>query len=99
MVVSSRGSATNKINDRLFTKVRLIRESGSEEIEFRGNIIVPWYINVLSITIKKDVIEFYLLSSYTTKISPDLDNQKLWIMGKDIKPLSEDAENEPPRIM
>jgi len=86
-------------NNRLFTKVRLIRESGSEEIEFRGNIIMPWYINVMSIIIKKDVIEFYLLSPYTTKISPDIDNQKLWIMGENIEPLSEDAEDEPPRIM
>jgi len=80
-------------------KVRLIRESGTEEIEFDGNTIMPWYINVLSMTIEKDVIELRMLGAYTTKITPDLKDKKLWIMGEGVKPQSDDARGEPSPIM
>jgi hypothetical protein len=71
-----------------------------ETIEFDGNTIMPYYINVLSITHNPDKITIRMNGKYKTRISTDYDmktkkgNDKLWIMGIDKNPVVDGGEEQ-----
>ena len=81
-------------------KVEIVNDEGTEEINIDGNTILPYYINVLSITHHPDKIVFRMLGKYHTRVSTDYNrktkkgNDKLWIMGKDKKPVTDGGEEE-----
>lgn len=81
-------------------KVEIISDEGTEEINFDGDTIMPYYINVLSIRHSQDKIVIRMLGKYHTKVSTDYDrktkkgNDKLWIMGKDKNPVLDGGEEQ-----
>ena len=62
-------------------KVRLIRDKGTEEIDFDGDTIMPYHIPVLHIKHRKDGLDFRMLDDYQIKYTYDTEGDKLWIMG------------------
>ena len=88
------------ISDKETEKHQWGGENNIETIELNGNIIMPYYINVLSIEHHPDKLVIRMLDKYQTKITSDLDkktkkrNDKLWIMGIDKKPVVDGGEKE-----
>jgi hypothetical protein len=89
-------------------KVEIIRDKGEERakftgneteaINFDGNTIMPWYINVLSIRHYPDKLVIRMNSRYKTIVTADYDlknhkgDYKLWIMGEGVEPTPEMKE-------
>ena len=67
-------------------------ETVVEKIDFSGETIIPYYINVMSINHYPDKLVIRMLGDYKTKETSGYDeenekpNHKLWIMGKDVEP-------------
>jgi hypothetical protein len=78
-------------------KVEIITDAGKEEINFNGNTVMPWYINVLSIEHYPDKLVFRLLDKYQTKLSFGGQEPSLWILGVGKIPVPEGGEQQ--RIM
>lgn len=63
------------------------------EYEFDGNKVMPWYINCISITHTKDGLTFRLLDKFIVKKSySNPEGERLWIMGVDKVPITEQIE-------
>lgn len=71
-------------------KVTIVRDKSKEEISIDGDTVIPWYINVLSITWNKDGIEFYVLEDYIIKKM--YSSGKLFIIGKNKMTLTEQID-------
>lgn len=84
-------------------KVEIVSDKGKEEIEFDGNIIFPYYIDVLSMEHHPDKLVMRMCGKYKTKITPNYDtgnkksDDRLWIMGIDKTPVTDGGKEE--RIM
>jgi len=52
-----------------------------ETIDFNGNTIYPYYLNLLSMEHHPDKLVFHILGEYKTKFSYDEKGDKLWIIG------------------
>lgn len=77
-------------------KVEIVTDSGKEEINFSGNTVMPWYINVLSIEHHPDKLVFHLIDKFQTKRTFGSD-EKLWIIGVGKIPIPDGGEEQ--RIM
>ncbi len=78
-------------------KVEIITDAGKEEINFDGNIVMPWYISVLSIEHYPDKLVFRMSDKYQTKLSFGGEKPNLWIMGVGKTPVTDGGEEQ--RIM
>ena len=78
-------------------KVEIVSDAGTEVINFGGNIIMPWYINVLSMEHHPDIIVFRMAGKYQTKLTYYGKEPHLWIMGVGKIPVPDGGEEQ--RIM
>jgi len=79
------------------------RGSEVNTLEFNGNTIFPYYINVMSIEHYSDKMIFRMKGKYKTRIIADYDREnnksddKLWILGADVELSSDffDKQDKP----
>ena len=81
-------------------KVEIVSDKGTETIDIQGNTIFPYYINVLNIQHYSDKIVFRMTGKYKTRITAEYDakndksDDRLWIMGENVKPVTDGGEEE-----